>query len=167
MLMYCDHWPKELKIEQQTGLLLANLRYVYFSSCLLSNMDAFGMTNFGVDETIHSTVQDDDRVLLLCSCIYLLHITFPFPIEIATCTLQTLQLLHFSRALVCLVLTNYKFDNLQYNTLVCLADGTNDSSTKPLTFQVFFYKISYRLRELKTLYFHFCIYVKKNKVKKN
>ena len=29
-------------------------------------------------------VLDYDRVLLLCSCIYLLHITFPFPIEIAT-----------------------------------------------------------------------------------
>ena len=28
MLMYCDLWPKESKIEQQTGLLLATLQYV-------------------------------------------------------------------------------------------------------------------------------------------
>ena len=28
MLMYCDLWPKESKIEQQTGLLLATLRQV-------------------------------------------------------------------------------------------------------------------------------------------
>ena len=33
-------------------------------------------------------------------------------------------------------------DNLQYNTLVCWAYGTNDSSTKRLTFQVFFFIIS-------------------------
>ena len=32
-----------------------------------------------------------------------------------------------------------KSDNLQYNTLVRWADGTNDSSTKRLTFQVFFF----------------------------
>ena len=31
-----------------------------------------------------------------------------------------------------------KFDNLHYNILVCWADGTNDSLTKRLTFQVFF-----------------------------
>ena len=30
-----------------------------------------------------------------------------------------------------------KSDNLQYNTLVCWADGTNDSLTKRLTFQIF------------------------------
>ena len=30
-------------------------------------------------------------------------------------------------------------DNLQYNTLVCWADGTNNSSTKRLIFQVFLY----------------------------
>ena len=35
-------------------------------------------------------------------------------------------------------LTKLKSDNLQYNTLVCWADGTNDSSTKHLTFQVLF-----------------------------
>ena len=28
MLMYCDLWPKESKIEQYTGLLLATLQYV-------------------------------------------------------------------------------------------------------------------------------------------
>ena len=27
LLMYCDLWPKEFKIEQQTGLLLATLQY--------------------------------------------------------------------------------------------------------------------------------------------
>ena len=32
-----------------------------------------------------------------------------------------------------------KSDNLQYNTLVCWADGTNDSSTKCLMFQAFFF----------------------------
>ena len=55
-----------------------------------------------------------------------------------------------------------KSDNLQYNTLVRWADGTNDSSSKLLTFQVFFFIISYRLRALKTLYFHFCNFIKKN-----
>ena len=55
-----------------------------------------------------------------------------------------------------------KSDNLQYNTLVCWADGTNDSSTKRLMFQVFFFFIiSYKLRALKTLYFHFCNFIKK------
>ena len=39
--------------------------------------------------------------------------------------------------------TYLKSVNLQYNTLVCWADGTNDSSTKRLMFQVsfFFHKI--------------------------
>ena len=45
--------------------------------------------------------------------------------------------------------------------LVCWANETNDSSTKCLTFQVFFFIISYRLRALKTLYFHFCNSIKK------
>ena len=55
-----------------------------------------------------------------------------------------------------------KFDSLQYNTLVCWEDGTSDSSTKHLTFQVwFFFIISYGRRELKTLYFHFCNFIKK------
>ena len=31
MLMYCDLWPKEFKIEQWTGLLLAALQYTYHS----------------------------------------------------------------------------------------------------------------------------------------
>ena len=35
--------------------------------------------------------------------------------------------------------TKIKSDNLQYNTLVRWADGTNDSATKGLTFQVFFF----------------------------
>ena len=45
--------------------------------------------------------------------------------------------------------------------LVRWADGTNDSSTKRLTFQVFFFIISNRLRALKSLYFHFCNFIKK------
>ena len=36
-------------------------------------------------------------------------------------------------------LGQYKSDNLQYNTLVRWADGTNDSLTKRLTFQVNFF----------------------------
>ena len=58
------------------------------------------VANIDVDETIHSTVQDDDRVLLLCSCIYLLHITFPFPIEIATCTLYSCSTLALDSVVV-------------------------------------------------------------------
>ena len=54
-----------------------------------------------------------------------------------------------------------KSDNLQYNTLVRWANGTNDSSNKHLTFQVFFFIISYRLMALKTLYFHFFNFIKK------
>ena len=38
---------------------------------------------------------------------------------------------------------------------------TNDSSTKRLMFQVFFFIISYRLRALRTLYFYFCKFIKK------
>ena len=52
-------------------------------------------------------------------------------------------------------------NNLQYNMLVHWSDGTNDSSIKCLTFQAFFFIISYRLRALKTLYFHFCNFIKK------
>ena len=37
--------------------------------------------------------------------------------------------------------TGLKSDNLQYNTLVRWADGTNDSSTKRLMFQVLFFFI--------------------------
>ena len=40
---------------------------------------------------------------------------------------------------------NQKSVNLQYNMLVRWADGTNNSSTKCLTFQVFFFIIFYRL----------------------
>ena len=35
--------------------------------------------------------------------------------------------------------TDLKSNNLQYNTLVRWVDGTNNSLTKCLTFQVFFY----------------------------
>ena len=47
--------------------------------------------------------------------------------------------------------------------LVRWADGTNEPSTKPLTFQVFFF--CYILRALKTLYFHFCNFIEKWKNK--
>ena len=40
----------------------------------------------------------------------------------------------------------YKSDNLQYNTPACWVDGTNDSSTKGLMFQVlFFFMISCKI----------------------
>ena len=51
--------------------------------------------------------------------------------------------------------------NLQYITLGCLDDGTNESSTKNLMFQEFFLYTFYRLRALKTLYSHLCNFVKK------
>ena len=57
---------------------------------------------------------------------------------------------------------DHKFVNLQYNTLVHWADGINDSSTKRLTFSVFVFIISYRLRALKTIYFHFCNFIEIN-----
>ena len=62
--------------------------------------------------------------------------------------------------------TEYKSDNLQYDMLVRLANGANDSLTKGLTFQVFFFLfvISYRLRALKTLDFHLCNFKKIKKI---
>ena len=48
----------------------------------------------------------------------------------------------------------HKSVNLQYITLGCLDDGTNESSTKSLMFQVLFFYTFYRLRALKTLYFY-------------
>ena len=48
---------------------------------------------------------------------------------------------------------NWLLFNLQYNTLVRWADGTNDSSTKHLTFQVFFFiffKLADRMRSMRT-----------------
>ena len=44
-----------------------------------------------------------------------------------------------SASIICYLASGYDLEyiNLQYNTLVCWADGTNDSSTKHLTFQVF------------------------------
>ena len=53
-----------------------------------------------------------------------------------------------------------KSDNLQYDMLVCWADRTNDLATKCLTFQVFFFIISYGLRALKTFFFHSCNSIK-------
>ena len=41
-------------------------------------------------------------------------------------------------------------------------DGTNESLTKSLVFQVLFLYTFYRLRALKTLYFYVCIFIKKN-----
>ena len=41
MLVYCDLWPKNCKIEQQTGLLLTTLRYIlleFFSQFLTLNV---------------------------------------------------------------------------------------------------------------------------------
>ena len=38
--------------------------------------------------------------------------------------------------------SSVKSVNLQYNTLVCWADGTNDTSTKRLMFHVLFFKAS-------------------------
>ena len=66
---------------------------------------------------------------------------------------------------VCLGDMDHKSNNLQYNTLVCWANGTNKSLTKRLMFQLFFFFIiSYRLRALKTLYFHFCNLIKKIRI---
>ena len=59
-----------------------------------------------------------------------------------------------------------KSDNLQYDTLVYMADGTNNSLTKCLTLQVFTFIIHYRLRALKTLDFYFCNFIKKEQKKK-
>ena len=41
--------------------------------------------------------------------------------------------------ILCYYSNQLKSDNLQYNTLVRWANGTNDSLTKRLTFQVFFF----------------------------
>ena len=51
--------------------------------------------------------------------------------------------------------------NLQYNTLVGWVAGTNESSTKHLIFQDFFFIISYWLRALKTLCFYFYKFIRK------
>ena len=55
--------------------------------------------------------------------------------------------------------------NLQYITLDCLNNGTNELSTKSLMFQVLIFYTFYRLRALKTLYF--CNFIKRyeNKLK--
>ena len=49
--------------------------------------------------------------------------------------------------------------NLQYITLSCLDDGTNESSTKSLMFKVLFF--FYTFYRLKTLCFYFCNFIKK------
>ena len=54
-----------------------------------------------------------------------------------------------------------KSDNLQYNTLDCWFAGTNDSSSKRLMFQALFFLCFLIDRTLKTLYFHFCKFIKK------
>ena len=53
--------------------------------------------------------------------------------------------------------SEYKSNNLQYITLVCWADGKNNSLTKRLMFQTsFFFIFYYGLKALKTLYFYLC-----------
>ena len=49
--------------------------------------------------------------------------------------------------------------------LGCLDDGTNESLTKSLMFQVLFFYTFYRLRALKILYFYFCNLIKKSENK--
>ena len=54
MLMYCDLWTKETKIEQQTGLLLATLRQLKSECCCLDVQSAtkgWMVTIFDVFET--------------------------------------------------------------------------------------------------------------------
>ena len=52
-----------------------------------------------------------------------------------------------------------------YNMIRWFAGLMGQMTRRPsvVTFQVFFFIISYRLRALKTLYFHFCNFIKKNK----
>ena len=60
--------------------------------------------------------------------------------------------------------TDQKSVNLQYITLGCLDDGTNESSTKSLIFQALFsFYTFYWLRTLKTLYSYFCNFVPSSK----
>ena len=47
-----------------------------------------------------------------------------------------------------------KSDNLQYNKLACWLAGTNDTSTKRLIFQAFFFHDFLLFRALKTLYLY-------------
>ena len=63
----------------------------------------------------------------------------------------------------CHTYCHQKSVNLQYITLGCLDDGTNESLTKSLMFQVciFFFYTFYRLKALKTLYFYCCNFIKK------
>ena len=58
---------------------------------------------------------------------------------------------------------DYKSVNLQYITLGCLDNGTNQSSSKSLMFQVLVFHTFYRLRVLKTLYFYFFNFIENKK----
>ena len=60
-----------------------------------------------------------------------------------------------------MAMQGFKSDNLQYNTLVRWVAVTNNSATKRLTIQVFFFIVSYRLMALKTLCFYFRKFIKK------
>ena len=56
--------------------------------------------------------------------------------------------------------------NLQYNTLGCLDDGTNESPTKPLMFQVLFFFHNFLQNSLQKLFqFIFLFFYKFTKIK--
>ena len=55
--------------------------------------------------------------------------------------------------------------NLQYNMLIRLANGTNDSSTKRLMFQVLFFFIKSCKILCKNLFIHFLLFYKDKKMK--
>ena len=52
MLMCCDLWPKEFKIEQQAGLLLATLRYVENVTCKVITHKPCGEVSLVEQDTI-------------------------------------------------------------------------------------------------------------------
>ena len=54
--------------------------------------------------------------------------------------------------------------NLQYNALVCWADGTKDLSTKRLMFQVLFFFHKILQNSLKTLSIYFSIFYEITKI---
>ena len=64
-----------------------------------------------------------------------------------------------------LSLYDIKSVNLQYNTLVCWADGTNNSSTKCLMFQVFFFHKILQNSLQKPFQFIFIFFYKITKMK--
>ena len=82
-----------------------------------------------------------------------------FLYDIFNCRIQkTIQKQNFVK-----IYEHLKSVNLHYITLGFLDDGTNKSSTKSLMFQLLLFYAFYRLRALKTLYFYFCNFIKKNK----